>query len=90
MKQSWQADHPGSESGLYVGLPQNPPHLWIIGAGEEDELTDPKQQDFHGTGQYDTQEKPQREPIIGGVAETRGHKSDQRLLQLSKDKWTKR
>lgn len=48
------------------------------------------QQGLQDTKQQDVKEEPLWEPFIGGVAETRGLKSDQRPLQLSKDKWTKR
>lgn len=50
-------------------------NLWTIGAHEGDEHTNPKQQVLHDIGQY-IHKKTQWEPIISGVAETRGFKPD--------------
>lgn len=49
-----------------------PPHLWTVGTYDGDEHADSKLQDLHDTGQQDFQEEPQWDPVINGVADTRG------------------
>lgn len=78
MRESYQTDqstcHSGSDPGLWVSSPQHPSYLWTVGACEGCKPADPKQQNLHYSGQQAIRKEPQWEPIMSGVAETRGHK----------------
>ena len=60
-------------SGLWVGPPQYPPHIWTAVAFEVVGPADPKLQDLHDTRQQQyIQEESQRGPSVECVAEAKG------------------